>query len=253
LLPPAAVSLLFREAGSSRRASACSCTGHFKSSPGEAAHPAEAIDGAGSRTRTDMYCYGEFLRKLRIPKLRRRGRQESSANPSFYDPCTYVAPSLRRTSPSYVYATARYSSLSSRDGFIFLDQSRSISSFLIEPGRSVRATTRTWFDGVGPAGFDGICPAGFDGVCPAGPNRLAPTLRPSKPPSIKRPCQTHPLLGQPAGERHIRLLAPLAFLSPLIIAAIADGTAPADCTLTGLAKALPYSWAEQERAILRTA
>jgi ABC transporter len=52
-------------------------------------------------------------------------------------------------------------------------------------------------------------------------------------------------------ERHIRLLAPLAFLSPRIIAAIADGTAPADLTVTGLAKALPYSWAEQERAILR--
>ena len=53
------------------------------------------------------------------------------------------------------------------------------------------------------------------------------------------------------GERHIRLLAPLAFLSPRIIAAIADGTAPADLTVTGLAKALPYSWAELEQAILR--
>src|SRR5262245_59749435 len=51
------------------------------------------------------------------------------------------------------------------------------------------------------------------------------------------------------GERHIRLLAPLAFLSPRIIAAIADGTAPADLTVTGLAKALPCSWAEQERRI----
>jgi len=51
------------------------------------------------------------------------------------------------------------------------------------------------------------------------------------------------------GERHIRLLAPLAFLSPRIIAVIADGTAPADLTVTGLAKALPYSWAEQERKI----
>jgi hypothetical protein len=30
-------------------------------------------------------------------------------------------------------------------------------------------------------------------------------------------------------------------------AAIVDGTAPADLTVTGLAKALPYSWAEQER------
>jgi len=53
------------------------------------------------------------------------------------------------------------------------------------------------------------------------------------------------------GERHIRLLAPLALLSPRIIAAIADGTAPADLTITGLAKALPYSWAEQERSILQ--
>jgi site-specific DNA recombinase len=51
------------------------------------------------------------------------------------------------------------------------------------------------------------------------------------------------------GERHIHLLAPLAFVSPRIIAAIADGTAPAHLTVTGLAKALPYAWAEQERAI----
>jgi hypothetical protein len=34
--------------------------------------------------------------------------------------------------------------------------------------------------------------------------------------------------------------------------AIVDGTAPADLTVTGLAKALPFSWAEQGRAILRT-
>ena len=39
------------------------------------------------------------------------------------------------------------------------------------------------------------------------------------------------------GERHIRLLAPLA-LSPRIIAAIVDGTAPSDLTVIGLAKAL---------------
>jgi site-specific DNA recombinase len=49
------------------------------------------------------------------------------------------------------------------------------------------------------------------------------------------------------GERHIRLLAPLAFLSPRIIAAIVDGTAPSDLTVTGLAKALPYSWIEEQR------
>jgi site-specific DNA recombinase len=51
------------------------------------------------------------------------------------------------------------------------------------------------------------------------------------------------------GERHVRLLAPLVFLSPRITAAIVDGTAPMDLTVTGLAKALPYSWAEQERSI----
>jgi site-specific DNA recombinase len=51
------------------------------------------------------------------------------------------------------------------------------------------------------------------------------------------------------GERHIRLLAPLAFVSPRIIAAIVDGTAPADLTVTGLAKCLPYSWAEQDESI----
>ena len=51
------------------------------------------------------------------------------------------------------------------------------------------------------------------------------------------------------GERHIRLLAPLAFLSPRINAAIVDGTAPGDLTVTGLAKTLPYSWCEQERSI----
>ena len=51
------------------------------------------------------------------------------------------------------------------------------------------------------------------------------------------------------GERHIRLLAPLAFVSPRIISAVVDGTAPANLTVTGLAKVLPYSWAEQERSI----
>jgi site-specific DNA recombinase len=50
-------------------------------------------------------------------------------------------------------------------------------------------------------------------------------------------------------ELHIRLLAPLAFVSPRIIAVIVDGTAPANLTVTGLAKALSYSWAEQEQSI----
>jgi site-specific DNA recombinase len=50
-------------------------------------------------------------------------------------------------------------------------------------------------------------------------------------------------------ERHIRLLAPLAFLSPRIVSALLDGTAPADLILTQLARALPHSWAEQERRV----
>jgi hypothetical protein len=51
------------------------------------------------------------------------------------------------------------------------------------------------------------------------------------------------------GERHIRLLTPLAFVSPRIVAAIIEGAAPTDLTVTGLAKALPYSWAEQEQRV----
>jgi len=47
-------------------------------------------------------------------------------------------------------------------------------------------------------------------------------------------------------ERQVRLRAPLAFLSPRIVSALLDGTAPADLTL---ARALPHSWAEQERRV----
>jgi site-specific DNA recombinase len=50
-------------------------------------------------------------------------------------------------------------------------------------------------------------------------------------------------------ERHIRLLLPLAFLSPQIVSGLLDGTAPADLTITALARALPWSWAEQERRL----
>jgi site-specific DNA recombinase len=50
-------------------------------------------------------------------------------------------------------------------------------------------------------------------------------------------------------ERHIRLLAPLAFVSPRIVSALLEGTAPADLTLTKLARALPYCWAEQEQRV----
>jgi site-specific DNA recombinase len=54
-------------------------------------------------------------------------------------------------------------------------------------------------------------------------------------------------------ERHIRLLAQLAFLSPRMVAAIMDSTAPANLTAISLARGLPYSWAEQERQLCKKA
>ena len=50
-------------------------------------------------------------------------------------------------------------------------------------------------------------------------------------------------------ERHIRFLAPLAHLSPRVIQAIAEGRAPADLTVTRLARNLPLAWAEQEEQL----
>jgi hypothetical protein len=41
------------------------------------------------------------------------------------------------------------------------------------------------------------------------------------------------------GERHVRWLTPLAFLSPKIVTAIVDESAPADFTVAMLVKALP--------------
>jgi site-specific DNA recombinase len=49
-------------------------------------------------------------------------------------------------------------------------------------------------------------------------------------------------------ERHARVLVPLAFVSPRIVSALLDGTAPA-LTVTTLARGLPDSWAEQERRV----
>jgi hypothetical protein len=50
-------------------------------------------------------------------------------------------------------------------------------------------------------------------------------------------------------SEHVRFLAALAFVSPQIIKTIIYDTAPADVTVTQLAKALPYSWVEQERRL----
>ena len=47
-------------------------------------------------------------------------------------------------------------------------------------------------------------------------------------------------------ERYVRRVAVLACLSPKIIGAIADGTAPGDLTLSRLTQALPHGWRDQE-------
>jgi site-specific DNA recombinase len=46
-------------------------------------------------------------------------------------------------------------------------------------------------------------------------------------------------------ERHVRLLLPLAFVSPRMVKAIASGHAPMQLTVTGLAKRVPFSWNQQ--------
>jgi site-specific DNA recombinase len=47
-------------------------------------------------------------------------------------------------------------------------------------------------------------------------------------------------------ERHVRRLAPLAYLAPSIVKSIANGSAPAALTISSLTQALPHAWAEQE-------
>jgi hypothetical protein len=50
--------------------------------------------------------------------------------------------------------------------------------------------------------------------------------------------------GEGKVERHIRLLAPLAFVSPQLVSGIIDGHAPS-VAVTALAKHLSWSWAQQ--------
>ncbi|MCQ4191606.1 hypothetical protein [Methylocystis suflitae] len=50
-------------------------------------------------------------------------------------------------------------------------------------------------------------------------------------------------------ERHVRRLAVLAFLSPKVVQAIADGAAPSGVTVSSLTQALPHAWADQERRL----
>ena len=49
-------------------------------------------------------------------------------------------------------------------------------------------------------------------------------------------------------ERHIRLLAPLAFVSPQSVQAIMNGNAPADITVTGFAQHVADLWEDQNLA-----
>ena len=50
-------------------------------------------------------------------------------------------------------------------------------------------------------------------------------------------------------ERHIRLLAPLAFVAPSIVQSIIEGTAPASLTITELAKSSVHSWRQQHHLL----
>ena len=59
----------------------------------------------------------------------------------------------------------------------------------------------------------------------------------------------HNAKEQKLAERHVRFLAPLAYLSPRIVDAIAEGRAPADLTVSRLARKLPMSWKEQEHQL----
>ncbi len=43
-------------------------------------------------------------------------------------------------------------------------------------------------------------------------------------------------------ERHVRLLAPLAFTPPGMLAAIIAGAAPSDLTVTALAQTISNAW-----------
>ena len=49
--------------------------------------------------------------------------------------------------------------------------------------------------------------------------------------------------------RHIRRLLPLAFISPRVVDAIANGSATAHFTVTLLTSSLPHSWAQQEKTL----
>lgn len=50
-------------------------------------------------------------------------------------------------------------------------------------------------------------------------------------------------------ERYLRHVLPLAFLSPRIVKAIIDGTAPAHLSVSNLTRSIPFRWADQENIL----
>jgi hypothetical protein len=81
-------------------------------------------------------------------------------------------------------------------------------------------------------------------------------------PTCEASAQTEdPSLQDPAPRRPLTTTITLPWTAPIFAAvkgiinapcteaAITDGTAPGDLTVTDLAKALPYSWAAQEETI----
>ncbi len=68
---------------------------------------------------------------------------------------------------------------------------------------------------------------------------------------MKDPSQSFAAIAEheSLAKRHVRFMAPLAFLSPRIVEAIMEGRAPSSLTASGLVRALPIGWAEQDRAV----
>ena len=70
---------------------------------------------------------------------------------------------------------------------------------------------------------------------------------------LRDPGETFDSIAAREGRsaRYIKLLAPLAYVSPRLVEALADGRPISELTVTALAKSLPLAWAEQEGAYLR--
>jgi site-specific DNA recombinase len=68
---------------------------------------------------------------------------------------------------------------------------------------------------------------------------------------LKDPANSFATIARREGlaERHVRFLASLAYLSPRIMEAIAEGRAPGNLNVSNLARALPLTWRDQEQRI----